>query len=225
MKKMFVVLITAVIAVMLMLSGCAPQDAKGPQSWWEGTLAAGKDKSIAVQVVGANGSLGKSQQLPDGAKIRAILDADLKAGSAVQLCRGTRLFAELNGVWTEVNPLQSVKMMSTMIINDFGGPVPSCPCYLVNATTDVPMSLTVFDLATNSPTSSKLAIAPGTNVVFCSCVEGGPVTLTPGTVIFVRSDGGDGSTPPTPCVVEAPMNVTVTGRVGMTIGAAPAPTE
>lgn len=224
MKKLFVVLLTAVVAITLMLSGCMPQDAKGPQAWWEGTVAAGKDKSIAVQTVGPNGSLGKAQQLPDGTKIRAILNADLKAGSAVSLCRGTRLFADINGSWIEVNPLTSVKMMSNQIITDFGTGGTACPCYMVYGQVDVPMTLTVWDLSSNAPTPGKVVVSPGTKVVFCSCSESGPVVIAPGTIVFVPADGG-GSSCSTPCIVEAPMNVTVTGRVGMTTEPSPAPTE
>lgn len=222
MKKLFVVLLTAIVAITLMLSGCMPQDAKGPQAWWEGTVAAGKNKSVSVQIVGANGALGQAQDLPDGTKIRTILNADLKVGSAVSLCRGTRMFAEIKGSWIEVNPLTSVKMMSNQIITDFGTGGTPCACYTVVAKVDVPMGFTVWDIASNSPTPGKLTVAPGTNIVFCSCIEIGPTTLVPGTIVWVPADGGSGSCS-TPCIVEAPMNVTITGRLGMTTEPSPEP--
>ncbi|RPI66289.1 MAG: hypothetical protein EHM43_11605 [Ignavibacteriae bacterium] len=217
MMRLYVLGLTLLMGLSLLLSSCTgPADAKDPQRWWNAKVGGKDTAAVYVQMFDRNtGALTGKHKLGAGESVRILFDSSAKVGSKVHLCRASLVYFESGGQLLSGTLDQSSQLilMDTNVEFPPGDPT-LCECYTVRGLTMMPGSGRVVDLATGLTTSSSLTFTPKSIVVICAetGTPGALVHLEAGKFIWVVNPESGSQTP---CILEGPMDVTVTGRLGM----------
>jgi hypothetical protein len=225
MMRSFGVLVAVVVSALLVFTACTPTDAKKPQVLYNAKVSL-KDttKTIKVQLYDAKTKkLGAIRDINVTSQIVVPADSGSQAGAKVSLCRGSLVYL-MDG--QNLYTASTLENMTVQVLNaevvyppGDGGTI----CFNINyighrTPTDSDIVIPVSRI--NPMTSARIpggipAIGPGDprTFAFSVCVEltdGSSTSLAPWSLIWmIDPESGIG----TPYIIEAPMDVTVSGRI------------